>query len=67
MNYEKMLEYSKILSAGIPYVRVDFYEINNQLYFSELTFFVASGFTHYSPEESDMLIGSWLELPPEWK
>lgn len=67
VNYEKMLEYSRILSEGIPYVRVDFYEINAQLYFSELTFFVASGFTHYSPEESDMLIGSWLELPPEWK
>lgn len=64
VNYEKMLEYSRILSEGIPYVRVDFYEIDAHLYFSELTFFVASGFTHYSPEESDAIIGSWLELPP---
>lgn len=66
VNYEKMLEYSKILSADIPFVRVDFYEIDGQLYFSELTFMVASGFTRYEPEGSDELIGSWLTLPEKW-
>lgn len=66
VNYEKMLEYSKNLSEGIPYVRVDFYEIDSQIYFSELTFTIASGFTHYSPEGSDELIGSWLDLPQKW-
>ncbi len=67
VNYDKMLEYSRVLSDGIPYVRVDFYEIGGQLYFSELTFTIASGFTRYSPEESDALIGSWLTLPAKWK
>lgn len=67
VNYEKMLEYSKILSRDIPYVRVDFYEIDSQLYFSELTFTIASGFTRYNPEGSDELIGSWLTLPEKWK
>lgn len=67
VNYKKMLEYSKILSKDIPYVRVDFYEIDSQLYFSELTFTIASGFTRYEPEESDKLIGSWLTLPEKWK
>ena len=66
LNYEKMLEYSKILSENIPYVRVDFYGIDSQLYFSELTFTIASGFTRYEPEGSDELIGSWLTLPPKW-
>ena len=66
-NYEKMLEYSEILSADIPYVRVDYYEINGQLYFSELTFTIASGFTRYNPEDSDELIGSWLTLPEKLK
>lgn len=66
VNYEKMLEYSKILSENIPYVRVDFYEIGGQLYFSELTFTIASGFTRYKPEGSDELIGSWLTLPEKW-
>lgn len=67
VNYEKMLEYSRVLSDNIPYVRVDFYEIDSQLYFSELTFTIASGFTHYNPKESDELIGSWLILPEKWK
>lgn len=66
VNYEKMLEYSKILSENIPYVRVDFYEIESRLYFSELTFMVASGFTRYEPEGTDELIGSWLTLPEKF-
>ncbi len=67
VNYDKMLKYSRILSEDIPYVRVDFYEIGGKLYFSELTFTIASGFTRYSPDESDALIGSWLTLPEKWK
>ena len=66
VNYEKMLEYAKILSENIPYVRVDFYEIDSKLYFSELTFMVASGFTRYEPEGTDELIGSWLTLPEKY-
>ena len=67
VNYDKMLEFSRILSEGIPFVRVDFYEIDSKLYFSELTFNVAGGFTQYTPEKSGELIGSWLELPEKWE
>ena len=67
LNYDKMLEYSRILSETIPCLRVDFYEVGGQLYFSELTFNTAGGFTQYSPDESGALIGSWLTLPPKWK
>lgn len=66
VNYEKMLEYSRILSEGLPFVRVDFYEIDSQLYFGELTFMVASGFTRYQPEGTDELLGSWMTLPEKW-
>ena len=31
-NYEKMIELAKKLSKGIPFVRVDFYEIDGQIY-----------------------------------
>lgn len=34
----EMIEYSEILSADFDFVRVDFYEYNNKVYFSELTF-----------------------------
>jgi hypothetical protein len=37
-----MIEISKILSKDFLHVRVDLFEINNKIYFSELTF------THYN-------------------
>lgn len=43
-NLDKMFEFASILSENIPFVRVDFYEANGNLYFGELTFFPSSGF-----------------------
>lgn len=37
-NFDKMVEYAKILCAPFPHVRVDFYEVGGKLYFGELTF-----------------------------
>lgn len=62
-TFEKMIEISQKLSAGIPHVRVDFYEVNGKLYFGELTFYTGSGFSPYKPEYWDRLFGSWIKLP----
>lgn len=43
-NLDKMFKFASILSKNIPFVRVDFYEVNGKLYFGELTFFPSSGF-----------------------
>jgi len=59
----EMLELAKVLAKDIPFVRVDFYVIDGQVYFSELTFFPASGFEGYDPPEWDKTFGDWLELP----
>ena len=37
-NLNKMIKYAKLLSSGFCYCRVDFYEVNNKLYLSEITF-----------------------------
>ncbi len=63
INYNKMIQFSEQLSKGIPFVRVDFYEINGQLYFGELTFYPGGGFEEFTPEDWDYKIGSWLKLP----
>lgn len=60
---ETLLELSKKLSKDIPFVRVDFYIINHKVYFSEMTFFPASGFAAFEPDEWDTTFGSWLLLP----
>ncbi len=61
--FGEMLDISKILSKGIPHVRTDFYCINEQLYFGEMTFYHGSGFEEFRPETLGMEFGSWLKLP----
>ena len=63
-NLSKMLELAGILSQGIPHVRVDFWEVEGQLYFSEFTFYSDGGFSKFEPYDYDELLGSWLKLPP---
>lgn len=63
MNYEEMLRFAETLSKNIPFVRVDFYEANEQLYFGELTFYPGSGFEEFIPETYDFLLGEWISLP----
>lgn len=59
----EMLALSERLAEGIPFVRVDFYEVANSLYFGEMTFYPGSGFEEFSPEKWDENLGSWIELP----
>lgn len=60
---DEMLSLAAKLSENIPFLRVDFYIVDNKIYFSELTFFPASGFEKYEPEEWDKIFGDWLVLP----
>lgn len=61
--FERMKELASVLSAGIPHLRVDFYECGGQLYLGEMTFSHWSGFVPFQPEEWDEKIGSWISLP----
>jgi len=61
-NFDRMLEFSKILSAGIPHVRVDFYEVDGKLYFGELTFYHFGGYMPFEPESWDYVFGEWLKI-----
>lgn len=59
---EKMYELSKILSKDIRHVRVDWYEVGDRLYFGELTFFDASGYQEFVPEEINYQMGSLITI-----
>ena len=58
-----MKELAVVLSKNIPELRVDFYEVNNKIYFGELTFFDGSGFDKIEPKEWDKKLGDWIKLP----
>lgn len=62
-SFEEMKILAEKLSAGIPQLRVDFYEIKGKIYFGELTFFHWSGLVPFNPEEWDYKLGSWIDLP----
>ena len=57
-----MISLGKMLAFDFPFVRVDFYIINNLVYFGEITFFPASGFTPFIPDKWDEIFGDWLKL-----
>ena len=61
--FDQMLEYARILSKGIPHVRVDFYYIDNTIYFGEFTFFHNGGMIKIQPEEWNLKLGDWITLP----
>ncbi len=62
MGFEKMIEIAKELSKDIPFLRVDLYEINHKVYFSELTFSPCAGFMPFDPKEWDEKLGDLLNL-----
>lgn len=62
-QYELMKQLATKLSEKMPFVRIDFYEINEKVYFGEITFYPASGFEGFKPEEWDLKLGEWIKLP----
>lgn len=62
-HYEKMIEIAENLSAGFPFVRVDFFDTDENLYVAEMTLYPGGGFTHYHPESFDKELGDLFQLP----
>ena len=58
-----MVAMAERLSEGMPFVRVDFYEVAGQYYFGEMTLYPGSGMEEFDPERWDGELGSWIELP----
>lgn len=61
-SFEKMIELARSLSKGIPFVRVDFYDVEGEPRFSEMTFHPCSGFMPFDPKEWDQRVGEMLSL-----
>ena len=62
-SFDLMIDLAQRLSTGIPHVRVDFYEVDGEVYFGEYTFFHHGGMAPFSPEEYDYILGSYINLP----
>lgn len=62
-NLGKMIELAENLAKDKIFVRVDFYDVNNKIYFGEITFFPASGMGKFTDEKWDFKLGEMIELP----
>ena len=61
-NFEEMKDLAARLSAGLPQVRVDFYELGGKVYFGEYTFYHFRGLVPFEPDGWDVKIGNlWKE------
>lgn len=62
-QYDLMKRLAMKLSDRLPFSRIDFYEINEKVYFGEITFYPANEFEGFKPEEWDLKLGEWIKLP----
>lgn len=62
-NLSVMVDMANKLAEGIPFVRVDFYDINGNIYFGEMTFYPAGGMGKLMPDEWNDILGQWIKLP----
>lgn len=63
-NLDELVMLAENLAEGFPFVRVDFYRLNNgELKFGEMTFTPASGIQDWVPASANFMLGELLKLP----
>lgn len=58
----KMIEICHCLSKNLPFVRVDLYVVGDRIFFGEITFYPASGFGYFKPNNWDYKLGALINL-----
>lgn len=62
LQLDRILELSEELAKDMYHARIDWYIINDKIYFGEITFFDGSGFEIFPNTEDDVYLGSLLKL-----
>lgn len=61
-NLLEMQVICRKLSKGIPFVRIDLYNVDGKIYFGEITFFPRTGIGNFEPKEWNLRLGEMLIL-----
>lgn len=64
-NLEKMIEYASVLAKPFSFARIDFYNLNGEVYFGEITLTPAACFHYNITDEAQLTLGKLIELPIE--
>ena len=62
-HFSEMIQIAEELSAGFPFVRVDFYDLPNRLLVGEMTYDSSWGNKRFTPDEFDYELGRKFILP----
>jgi hypothetical protein len=60
---KELVKLASILSKGFSYVRVDFYIINEKIYFGEMTFYTSGGLEDIIPPSFEKRLSSLIKFP----
>lgn len=61
-QFAKMVEIAETLAHDFLFCRVDFFVVNDEIYFNEFTFTPAKGTLVFADDNADYLIGEWLDI-----
>jgi len=62
LNFEKMISLAETLSQSHRHLRVDFYVIEEKIYFGELTFYHEAGFGKFSSSVYEKKLGDLISI-----
>jgi hypothetical protein len=58
-----IINLSEQLASDLYHVRIDWFIVDNTIYFGEITFYDGAGFVAFDNQEDDQLLGGWIKLP----
>lgn len=62
-NYQRLIDIAETLAAPFPEARIDLYDVDERIYFGEITFFDGSGYMKFEPDHFDYELGKKFKLP----
>lgn len=62
-SLSEMLVLCKKLSKQLPFTRIDLYQIQDKIYFGEITFYPASGYMDFANYKDNLKLGKLIKLP----
>lgn len=62
VNYQQMIRFAEQITKDMIFARVDFYELNGQLYIGEITLYPGDGLEEFTPQEYDKILGDMMVL-----
>lgn len=62
-KFDEMIDVATKLSTGLPFSRIDLYNVDGRVYFGEITLYPTSGFGPFNDRNWDLKLGDMIHLP----